>query len=259
MDTMSFCDYRRCCAPKEECNRTQAKHRYRNYIAMKSITGLQQNQIQPIDDLSFGDCKPCVTPCVEIPFGSFPGEVIKQEGNNPMYNTKTSTASADITINATKSLSDEMLQRQYLLDELTKMTRWEWQEGSKLSKIKKMFNLDAPIRPKTSAEFLAAITANAYTVNQAKVDAQTKYFAAREDNEDEDDLWAEGITNQYYGITFTSLPVEDRKGYETAEIQYRTMLKTTERTIHIASPADGLAALAAFEAWMPTPATTTVQ
>lgn len=228
---------------------------WRNYAGMSP---------EKIDEKmnSLGCCKQAPTPCVEIPFGYFPGEVIQEEGNNPMIMSKaipasnTSLSSISLSMSDDRK-SDEMTQRDYLLGELRTMTRYDWQD-KKQTMLLKMFNIDAPMYPKSSQELIDAFKNGKFTVDQAKVDKNTKYFSKQTmdvtDYDDEDS----DFSRRFFGITFTDLPVADRTGWETAKDEYRKAQKDTERKIQIGSPADGLAALVAFEAWMPSNAPTTV-
>lgn len=236
---------------------------WKDYSGMSilQIEEAMKFQSKIVDDLIYppvvlGNCT-AATPCVEVPFGIYPYEVSKQEGNNPMYNTKATSALSSLTINAPEACSDEMTQRDYLLSELKQMAYRSWDEGHKLTKLRKQFNLDAPMYPATSQGIIDAFKNGKVVIDQAKVDRQTAFFAASGNKQD--DLWEEDIRSKYFGITFTDLPVADAAGYKAAHAAYEAEQKLTERTIHIASPADGLKALLAFEAWMPTPATTTVQ
>lgn len=217
------------------------------------------------EDIMFGNCTSAPTPMSQEQYLSglqWHSPVLQQEeGNNPMLATKAQAVSVQpmngalaISVSSTgMAKSDEMTQREYLLFELSSMTRYEWQDDT-VKRLGEMFNLDVPTAPKTSKELLAAITANRYTVDQKKVDRQAAFYAAEED----DDLWEEDIRNRYFGITFTDLPVADRKGYEAAMVEYRKAVKATQRKIQIGSPADGLAALIALEGFVPSNAPVTV-
>lgn len=174
----------------------------------------------------------------------------QQEGINPMK-TSTTISSADISISAPPSDISKM--RDYLISRLSEQTgRYEWNDP-KYSEFAEKFNLNAPKRPATSQGIIDAFKNGKVTIDQAKVDKQTKYFAARDgDFEDYEDDYDNGITSQYFGITFTDLPVADRKGYDAAVVAYNKAKQDTKDTIMIADPVDGLAALKALQEWTPT-------
>lgn len=181
------------------------------------------------------------------------------QGTSPM---KMNTLSTDLTINTSAAPSDAMKQREYLLSELNARTRYSWKDPV-LKALAEKFHLNAPTIPETSAEIIDAFKNGDVTIDQKKVDAQTKFFAARAKDEDFDmddydceDSNGTYIGGRYYGVTFTKLPVSDRPGYNAAVKEYQALTTATERKINIMSPEDGLAALMAFEAWLPTAADT---
>lgn len=180
----------------------------------------------------------------------------KQQGNNPMYN-KTATSSIDLTVQTSgPTKSDAMIQREYLLQQLAEMTRNSWDSDGwysvTLSKLRKQFNIGASTVPSTSQEIIDAFKNGKIVINQKKVDAQTAFFAASE--AEQDDLWVSGIRDKYYGITFTDIPVENRKGYDAAVEQLNKLIESTKRKIMILDPLAGLDALTTLEAWTPTTA-----
>lgn len=208
-----------------------------------------------------GTCTTAATPCTQAEYLSQLRymDSKQEQGNNPMRAYSDTTATA-ISITTSDAGSESKEQRQYLLRRFEDITRAEWREDSRVALLRDMFNIHAPIAPKTSKELLDAMKNGKYTVDQAKVDAQTKFFAAEGD--DRDDLWSEDINDRYYGITFTDLPVADMKGYNAAYEAYRKLVQDTRDSIMIGTPAEGLAALRAFELWMPeqnAPSTTTTQ
>lgn len=217
--------------------------------------------------ITFGDCTSAPTPGFPAKTLSSYGEAwnLKQEqGNNPMrdydYACKTSAnvATATVIQAASTEVSD---QRAYLLRRFEELTRYEWND-SKTQAMSEMFNLGAPKFPKTSQELLDAFKNGKFTVDQKKVDANTAYYADHSEDEDFDDNCMSGSWAQFFGVTFTDLPVADRKGYDAAMAAYRKLKQDTKDAIMIGTPAEGLAALKAFELWMPTqtaPTTTTVQ
>lgn len=211
----------------------------------------------PCAPYSLGDCKPIPPmPCVEMPYGMLPGEVYpyqNQQGTNPMgYEIKTTAAVASIINSAT----DESKQRDFLLEELRRFSPYDWRTPFD-AELHKMFNIDAPRAPRSSQELLDAFKAGAISIDQKKVDMNTAYNAGDGSCEDDD---GEYVGAQYYGITFTTLPIEDRKGYTKAKEEFDAAKVDTKRTIMIGTPAEGLAALKALESWKTTviPATTPV-
>lgn len=179
-------------------------------------------------------------------------DCMKQEqGNNPMgYNLATAT-----TI-STPTMSDEAIQRQYLLKMLEEDNRHTWKEDTKYAELRKLFNIDAPTYPRTTQGLLDAIKNGKFTVDQEKLSAQQEWTdAGRSGWSDYDgdlDMDNDGPYDTFFGLTFTDLPKEDRKGYDLAVKDYELAMERTKRKIIISSPADGLAALEALEAWLPT-------
>ncbi len=188
--------------------------------------------------VSLGDCKSAYTTFPD------PGACIKQEGITPMaYDTKINSAAATI-VNAQ---SDESRQRDYLLEEFHTLTKYSWQD-SKFETLKKQFNINAPEYPLSSQALIDAFAGGKFTVDQKKVDANTKFFSDT-DSDDPDGYCDDYVASRFYGITFTGLPVADLKGYEAAVAAYEKAKVDTKRTIIVSSPADGLKALLALEAW----------
>jgi hypothetical protein len=247
---LTFVEYRRTIAPTEFCNRVEAKKLYRDYIVMfkqseaKVCTDISCRGCDYPQVISLGDCKP-VTVGITPDFY----QTYKEQGNNPMgYEVKTTAAVASI-INAA---SDESKQREFLLVELTNFSRYDWQNPF-MDKLQKMFNIDASARPTTSQALLDAFKNGKYTVDQAKVDRQAAYFAKKAgEYADSEDDEGEYVGKQYYGITFTDIPVEDPKGYSDALEEFNKAKVDTKRTIMIGTPAEGLAALKALESWKTT-------
>lgn len=184
----------------------------------------------------------------------------EEEGNNPMsrfddvcYAAPKSAVTAGamaITVQAPAVPSDEMTQRKFLMEELSKFDRYEWQAGSATSALRKLFNLDAPKYPATSQALLDAFKSGAFEVDQAKVDKNAKLLELDDEDryDDEDDF----VGERFYGIKFTGLPVPDQKGFDAAKAALEALKVDTKRSIMVGSPADGLAALKALEAWTPT-------
>lgn len=202
----------------------------------------------------FGDCKPATTPWPTPADSNF--YTTKEQGNNPMrsYNdTFAPTAVAGATI--INSQSDESKQRDFLMDEFKNATNWSDKTNSRL---RKMFNIGAPTIPVTSAELIAAFKNGDFKVDQKKLDLNTKFH---KDDNDDDDRYDEDdnyVGSQYYGITFTGLPVADHKGFETAHAEYETFKNNVRRKIIVGTPAEGLEALISLETWTPSNAPVTV-
>lgn len=197
---------------------------------------------------SLGDCNPAPTPILAQVCGGNTEYVwpIKEQGNNPMaYDTKLTTASATV-INAQ---SDEGKQRDYLLSELAQKVNYSWKDPQ-YKKLKVKFNLDASKYPLSSQALIDTFKNGRFTVDQTKVDANTKFFADTEDR-DPDDYCDDYVASVFYGITFTDLPVADRKGYDAAVTSYEKAKSDTKRAIIVKSPADGLQALIDLETWTP--------
>lgn len=210
---------------------------------------------KPFNYFTFGDCKPAPTP--KDPYNNLSdfvemvyGKQNKEQGINPMaYDTKvSSTAAVASIINAA---SDESKQRDFLMVEFDRIADRTWNDPV-YTMLSEMFNLNAPKTPKTSQGLLDAFKSGAFTVDQKKVDLNAKFLSELggdfEDRYDDDDSY---IGERYYGITFTGLPVADQKGYNAALEEYALLKKMTKRKIIVGSPAEGLAALEAMEAWTP--------
>lgn len=226
-------------------------------IALEKANRPLTSVITGTNIFTFGNCTSAPTPPQQYCFNDncmgcdFPKQ---EQGNNPM---RIETNSATAIVSAIKS--DEAIQRDYLLDELRRLVDYSWND-TKFEMLREMFNLDAPKYPKSSQELIDAFANGKFTVDQAKVDANTKFYADPGNEGYYDDEGC-GKADRFYGITFTGLPVADHTGYEAAVESYKKAQKDTKRTIIVSSPADGLAALVALEAWMPAtaPTTATVQ
>lgn len=206
----------------------------------------------PTTCVSFlGDCKPAYPPCIEMPYGYFDNEIQnKEKGNNPMaYDTKTTSAVASII----QTSSDESKQREYLLKEYDNLVRYRWQMPF-FKKLQEMFNIDAPTTPETAQALIDAFKNGTVSIDQKKVDRQTKFFASKELDFADDDIDFDihgSIHSKWYGITFTGMPKADRKGYDTAIAELDTLIINTKRAIIVGTPAEGLAALIALENFTP--------
>lgn len=239
---LSYVEYRKSVMPKEVCNKVTARKCFKEYImdCAKTPAPFGINYLKPYL-IELGNCPTATTACTPIS-----GYEEQKQGNNPMRVTETSA-----TVSVAAAVSDESKQRDYLLSELDEAVRYSWKD-SKYAELRKQFNIGTPTVPETPQALLDAFSTGAFTVDQKKVDRATKY--AKDGLEDEDDSEYPG--SRFYGITFTGLPVADRKGYDAAVAAYEKAKKDTKRAIIVGSPADGLTALLALEAW--TPATGTV-
>lgn len=206
------------------------------------------NPIMPIevmckqDYITFGNCKAATPhPCVEVPFGYFPGEVMptQEKGNNPMRIENTSA-----TAYVTAPKSDDATSRGYLLSRLSLYDGWR---NPKLRELSELFNLGEDGRPKTHLQLIDAIKNDKFSLDD-KVVKRLKRLQDDLGEDDEDFLDGYG---PFYGIVFTGFPQSDRKGYDAAVKELEALTKATKDTIMVKSPADGLAALQALEAWTP--------
>lgn len=177
---------------------------------------------------------------------------------NPIHEEipmKTMTTSTDITFQTPPS--EAAVAREYLLSELNERTRYSYRDPV-YPRLRKMFNLDAPAIPETSQEIIDAFKNGRVEIDQKKVDAQTKYFAARKNDEDYDDDFdsydenSHHIGSRYYGVKFLDLPIADRKGFDAAVTAYEKAKKDVKSTIMVFGPEKGLEALTALEDWTPT-------
>lgn len=191
----------------------------------------------------FGNCTEAATPPTIFCYDTrWPTE--QETGNNPMrYEQINATAVV------TASPSDEALQRQYLLSQLQDYTRNSWRDNSKYSELRKMFFLDTPRHPENASDLLDAIKNGKYTVDEKKLAARKKYDETAEREECYDD--SDEFYSVWFGVTFTDFPKADRKGYDAAVKDYEKVSKDTERKIIVGTPAEGLDALLALEAWVP--------
>lgn len=166
------------------------------------------------------------------------------------------TTMSGVSMNVTAPPSDTSKMRDYLMSRLTDIIgRYDWRRPIH-GKLRKQFNLDAPVIPLTSQEIIDAFKNGKVSIDQKKVDKQTAYFKAKKLEQDfddfDDDFDYDGISNRYYGVTFTDLPVADRKGYDEAGKAYEQAILSAKDDIAVLDPKDGLAALKALENWTPT-------
>lgn len=151
------------------------------------------------------------------------------------------TATAYIT--APKS--DDATSRDYLLNRLERLNHWS---NPKDGELRKLFNMDATEQPETYQQLIDAIKGDKFTLDPKKVQRLKDI---------EDGLDGEGPDlsdygyGPFYAMVFTDLPKTDKKGYGAAHKEYDKLKIATKDTIMVASPADGLKALQALEAWLP--------
>lgn len=177
---------------------------------------------------------PKAVPCVEVPFGSLPGEYIKKEGKTPMrYNETNAYAS----VSAPKS--DIAIQRDFLLSQLADA----WYPKDR--ELENFFNLHVDNTPKTYKEMIDAIKNDKF-----KIDPKAKKIIEAEADDEDEELPC-GYWGPMYGIIWDG-PVADREGYHKARDEARKQKTAAERIIMTSDGAAGLAALQAFEAWLPT-------
>jgi hypothetical protein len=161
---------------------------------------------------------------------------IKQEGKTPMrYNETNAYAS----VSAPKS--DIAVQREYLLARLN--DAWYPKERQ----LEQFFNLYADNTPKTYKDMIDAIKNGKYTIDK-KIEKNLETHL--EDTED-DEFGGELYWGPLYGIIWDG-PKIDRDGYNKAREAARVEKTKANDIIMTGDGTAGLAALQAFEAWMPT-------
>ena len=162
----------------------------------------------------------------------------KQEGKTPMrYNDNYASASASVQAQP----SDTAVQRDFLLSELAKA------DYPKDTELRKLYNLYVDNTPKTYKDLIAIIQAGTYTIDP-KVAKQLE----NTQEEAEDDFapnWG-----PIHGIIWPG-PVADYDGYKAAGTEKSKQYAVAKRVIMTDDAKAGLAAIQAFEAWLPTPAT----
>lgn len=189
----------------------------------------------------------------------YDGPICKQqEVDNTMYTTKTTANSLEINVNSQASQapkSDVQSQRDMILATL-KDEFGTWRD-QKIHELRKMFNIDAPERPRTFAEMVEAIKGGKYTIDQKKIDQRIDYLAEDYGHDiDDPDFdrvqFADNHLPMYFGVTFTDLPQPDRKGFDAALKAWERAKQETKEDIMVLDPADGLKALRALRDWKPT-------
>lgn len=156
----------------------------------------------------------------------------KQEGKTPMR------CDSNVTISAPAQKSDVQVSRDYLVDRLDS---YSFEYGQML-KFRGIFNLGVDNTPQNFKDLIAAITGGKYTIDpkaQAKLDAN---------DADGSDFFE--YRGPFYGIIWDG-PKADVAGYHAAEAEFHVQKKKAKGIVMTGTPADGLAAVEAFEAWMP--------
>lgn len=159
----------------------------------------------------------------------------KEEGNNPMRNYNDTYAVAAIS----NPKSDEAIQREYLIGRL------ESASYPKREKLTDLFNLYVNNAPKSYKELIDAIKNDKF-----KLDAKrTARIDQRLEDLDDDEPYYGGI-DAYDGILWDG-PQPDTKGYGAATVEMQKQYTASKDAIMTGDAAAGLAALQAFEAWLP--------
>lgn len=226
------------------------KHEEKNMAKIQTEQGVIMNgTIQDIFyNSSLGNCEAATPPLPDKephkaydPMGNIVEYVWKtpqEKGNNPMRIENT-TATAYIT--AEKSL--DAVSRDYLLSRLSNYDSWH---SPKLRELNELFKLNEEGLPKTYQQLIDAIKGDKFTLDAKKI----KRLEARAEDDDMD-LEDYGY-GPFYAVIFTDLPKADRKGYELAITEFNKLIRATKDIIMTSTPADGLKALQALEAWLPT-------
>jgi predicted nucleic acid-binding protein len=166
-----------------------------------------------------------------------PGCCSKEEGKTPMrYNDNYAHASV------TAPQSDTAVTRDYLNGRLVQAF------GLKEREFHTIFNLYVDNTPKTYKEMIDAIKNDKFKIDP-KVERR---LADAEDDKDEDSFRFYGPMS---GIIWDG-PQPDRKGYEAACTEMDKQYRKANDAVMVKSAEDGLAAIEAFEAWLPTKADT---
>lgn len=180
----------------------------------------------PIPQITSKDI--CSLPTTPRPWASMPCAAKEEKGNKPMrYETN-----AIATVAAAKT--DVSTQRDYLT------RRLELVRYSKGCEFQKLFNLYVDNTPKTYAQLIEAIKDNKYTLDTErteKVDKRAK---------------REGYYNSPMEGIIWDGPKADHDGYEQAMNDLEKEMTAAKDTIMILTPEDGLKAVQALEAWVPT-------
>jgi len=151
------------------------------------------------------------------------------------YNDNYATANATVQSQPT----DTAVTRDYLLKRLASA------DYPKDVELLKFFNLYVDNTPKTYKDMIAIIQAGTYTIDP-KIAARV---AANEADADDEDECAFPF-GPFHGIIWPG-PVADRKGFESALVEKEKQYRAAKDAVMVSDAATGLAAIQAFEAWMP--------
>lgn len=152
---------------------------------------------------------------------------VKEKESN-MYNNK--SVNVDLNIETNIAKSQDLIKTSYLENELYAVSY------AKEKDARKVFYMDADQAPTTPKEYVERIKAGTFTFKDRFTNA--------------DGEWLNGYGGCYtadYAIEWRTVPA-DKVGYKAALDKVKVAMKDAERTIKIGTPAEGLAALKAFEA-----------
>lgn len=198
----------------------------------------------------------CTESCPSIVYRD-PWGVTKQEGINPMLNTKTTATNLEFNLSAEMPKSEAATQREYLLGRLEGLkSRYDEVPRKLRADLHKAFNLDAKDLPTDPEEFMKLLKKGDISLDQKRIDKLKARAETYEDDCDFDDMLDdEGKPNIYRYHSLTSFlvwkdaPKADLKGLAAAIDAWQKDFQTTRDTIMVSSAADGLEALQKMEAW----------
>lgn len=157
------------------------------------------------------------------------------KGNNPMSRYNEVYANASVT----SAKSDAAVQRDYLT------ARLEGAIYPKYNELDKLFNRFVDNEPKTYKDLIAAIKDGKYTIDK-KIAARIE---EREDDNDDEAMYFDS-RGPFYGIVWDG-PVFDQKAWSVARGDAEAQQRAAKDIVMTGDAAAGLAALQAFEAWLP--------
>lgn len=174
-------------------------------------------------------CQPCV-PCDPYPVDTVPS---KKKDTNPMRYDSVTVAPA-INIEAKAAPDADAVKRKYLNDRLY-MVR-----GNFRNAMQDKFNYYGSAAPKTYKQLIEKITKGEFKLDEKRTKKIDFYV--------EDNDW---YGNSFDGIIWTGEGAPDRDGYNAVIELFEVEYKKTQDTVAIGTPAEGLAAIQALEAWTP--------